>query len=919
MKKLFALFVILCLIPTFGCLASVTLEEAENAAEAAFPAEAGLLAADPVLVFRAEFEEGTLSGTQFLADGTMKTLEFTKNADQYITFASGEEADGNHYGKFVASYRWPSINLNNKLTDSRAGYYTVSLRLYQPAGQNDIQINRVGFNGATSSVNKGAYNTKGSWTTFTYTMSLESLSGVAFNPQFTDATATEFWVDDFCVWYTEEDPSAVKRTVTFANSFMVMDDDGNLVPDMEITTIPTLPAPASFDWLSEASLAFYSAASDNPERTFYGWSTTEDGQNIVHSIQMEEDVTVYAVFKFSDGTEDDRRYGRELVNLTFDEADSALNGYTYTENGKTYTMQHSGGVPYVGFWSVKDGALVFEHGAGDAAVNWGTYLFFNPDDETVFAEEGTYYVAFDLKIPDASKIGLLAGGFYYNSGSATLTAAVNGGNVTNYGDFWQNFSTYSATTNNPECFGAYFKTTASGGTIAADEELTIAIDNFRVYFVEAGHETQAAEETYTVTFDANGVDAVMPDSLTPKAMTVITPASSVPTDAADGKRFAGWAKTPDGEAIGRLYVTNDTTLYAVWFDSPAATDETYGTLVWFEDFETCAVGAKPTSGNGASYAWNPSSATFAVQSVNGNHVMSITGAKGTGKLFSTGVLVSGLTLPGDGEYTFVWDLTFVTHDGYNNIFYRYTPAGGSMVQGLVGKPDRYSDDPIAVGETAANITAHRVIAGEELSTPVAFFNFVLNASEEGTFTVYVDNLRIYYKPLEHNITSLNEFSVRVVGDAGLRFGAFVDAPTKLAASEIGFLVARTDSVGSDGTALVFSDSVKGNTATADDAEHVDTLSVDGNTVTYIYRSAYVKGAEIDRYFTDSLDGEQGFRYNAVLTKIASSYYHTSFTVRPYVKVSGVYFYGAPLVKNLYDAAAESGDTSDDFIQSILAN
>ena len=910
MKRTIALFLTLCLAVSLVCFASVTLEEAENAAEAAFPREeAKLLAADPVLVFKADFEGGTLTGTQYLENGSTQTLAFTKNADQYITFASGEETDGNHYGKFVASYRWPTINLNNKLTDSRAGYYTVSLRLYQPAGQNDIQINRVGFNGATSSVGKGAYSTKGSWTTFTYTMSLESLSGVAFNPQFADTTATEFWVDDLCVWYTEEAPAS-SMTVSFASSGMTL-SGGSLVAS---SGTATLPAAQTAAWLSELSLDGLTAESSDPYEAFYGWSTTADGTNIVSSVTVDKNLTLYAVFRTTDTA---RTFGKELIHLTFNETDSALNGYTYTENGKTYTMQHSGGVPYVGFWSVKDGALVFEHGAGDAAVNWGTYLFFNPDDETVFAEEGTYYVAFDLKIPDASKIGLLAGGFYYNSGSATLTAAVNGGNVTNYGDFWQNFSTYSATTNNPECFGAYFKTTASGGTIAADEELTIAIDNFRVYFVEAGHETQAKEETYTVTFDANGVDAVMPASLTPKAMTVITPANSVPTGLPLGKRFIGWSREPDGEPLGRLYVTGDVTLYALYDTAIPAVDDTYGELVWFEDFETSAVGTKPTSGNGASYAWNPSSATFAVQSVNGNHVMSITGAKGTGKLFSTGVLVSGLTLPGDGEYTFVWDLTFVTHDGYNNIFYRYTPAGGSMVQGLVGKPDRYSDDPIAVGETAANITAHRVIAGEELSTPVAFFNFVLNASEEGTFTVYVDNLRIYFKEYA-DVESIDEYAVRTVGTTGLRFSACVTGDTKLTAEEYGFLVAVADRVGGDGTALVFPESLEGNTATTDDASHTSSLTVSGTSVPFIYRSSYIKDSDIDISSAAIIDGEPSFRFNAVLTGIPKAEYRTNMLVRPYLKVNGRYYYASPLVKSLYDAALAYGDTQNDLIKDILS-
>ena len=83
--------------------------------------------------------------------------------------------------------------------------------------------------------------------------------------------------------------------------------------------------------------------------------------------------------------------------------------------------------------------------------------------------------------------------------------------------------------------------------------------------------TVFAEETYTVTFDANGgsgsmdaVTVVSGDSYTLPGCTFTAPI---------GKQFKGWAASENGEVISdtSIAVTKDITLYAIWEDIPVTT------------------------------------------------------------------------------------------------------------------------------------------------------------------------------------------------------------------------------------------------------------------------------------------------------------------------------------------------------------
>lgn len=933
-KTLLAMLLVSCFVLALKAAAIPALDVPFTAAEEPFAADASLLdASSPVLIYRNDFESESLAGTHYLENGNTENVDFElKNG---ITFASGEDTDGGHYAVLTTSSNgYPIIRLD--LADSREGFYTVTFRLRVPAGQANMSRVRENFNqnngaGAISATqadnpelaSNNQYTKKDTWSTFAITSaaSLAGLTSTEFLPAFWSGTPTAFEVDDFCVWYTPDGVLPDTVSIRFDESSYLYDYEAGELSWTPDSYADSLPADLTADWLSTVDLAAYEPVCAEDDISFYGWSTTPDGQNIVTAVKAEGDMTLYAVFAMGDSAQA-VTFGEELLNLTFDAADSLLSGTTYTENGKTYTTRT--GYFSSGYWTLEDGALVFEHGADDdTQIDWGAFAFFKPDDTTVFSRAGTYTVIADVKLETPADLKNIGYGFtYINPDTGKTATKLETYNITQsgspYGNWWYSVKSNGTNDVTPDAWGVFFRTSGTNMAIAANTAYRFAIDNLRLYFVPAGKEQQAAAETYTATFDANSTALTIPAAHTGTALSHMTLADYVPTGVPTTKRFTGWSLTADGPILKDLYLTRDVTLYAVLEDRITVVHPAYGVQIYFEDFESFANGATPTGHDGAAYTLTGDTKT--VQTVNGSKVLQITGTKKDGEnKFGHGIEIGGLVYPGEGTYTFVWDLTMVDHKGYSNIVYKYYDADQSKtVQSALGanQSHYWSNGSIEAGE-GYTVVGTREIAASELSGNSAWFTYAISGGDPGTYTVYIDNLAIYYKE-SVDLTSLDEYSIRTRGTKGLRFSAFITAEDKAKSSEYGFLVAEADKIGGDGSGLVFSDNVIGNTATTDDASHRDTITIGAADVPYLYRSAYIQGNDIDNGAPATVDGTNGFRFNAVLVNLTPERYHTDFVVRAYTRVNGIYFYATPRIKNLYDAAAASPDTENSYIQSILA-
>ena len=154
------------------------------------------------------------------------------------------------------------------------------------------------------------------------------------------------------------------------------------------------------------------------------------------------------------------------------------------------------------------------------------------------------------------------------------------------------------------------------------------------------------------------------------------------------------------------------------------------------------------------------------------------------------------------------------------------------------------------------------------------------------------------------------FSMRAGDKAGMRFYASVTASQKSEATEYGFVVARADvlsSIGYDNAELKIGLEYKGN----------------GEGKLYVKGAAYAAGTDLDKYITEE-DGKIIFA--AVCTGIDvtnKTQVTTQFVVRPYINIGGVYAYGKPVVKSLYEVA-QAIDTAElpaeivTYINTIIA-
>lgn len=195
--------------------------------------------------------------------------------------------------------------------------------------------------------------------------------------------------------------------------------------------------------------------------------------------------------------------------------------------------------------------------------------------------------------------------------------------------------------------------------------------------------------------------------------------------------------------------------------------------------------------------------------------------------------------------------------------------------------------------------------GWALSPNAGYSDVIDSVDLEGDLTVYA----VWGQP---QIQSSNLYSIRTKGTMGMRFSAFVTVAQREVATEYGFITALADSFADgDYTKLVFPDDMMGKTALAEGETKLGTLP-DGTR--YIYATSYTNDGSVDIH--SPVSGEDLFRINAVLVNIAESDYQTNYVVRPYIRVGNRYFYGEPMVNNLYTIAKESS-SDNEMIQSII--
>lgn len=166
------------------------------------------------------------------------------------------------------------------------------------------------------------------------------------------------------------------------------------------------------------------------------------------------------------------------------------------------------------------------------------------------------------------------------------------------------------------------------------------------------------------------------------------------------------------------------------------------------------------------------------------------------------------------------------------------------------------------------------------------------------------------------------------GAPGMRVAAFVDADSRARSVEYGFIVARKaafDSVGGNyETYLVF-------------PRGFDTSASQGTLAIgkpFSCGVAYKPDAEIDLVYT--ADGSTfgtgvqyerdfekgGLYYVGVLTgQDGYAQYKDDVVARPYLRVGTQYFYGAPIVRNIYDLAStyKAGGVENDFVETVLSS
>lgn len=180
-----------------------------------------------------------------------------------------------------------------------------------------------------------------------------------------------------------------------------------------------------------------------------------------------------------------------------------------------------------------------------------------------------------------------------------------------------------------------------------------------------------------------------------------------------------------------------------------------------------------------------------------------------------------------------------------------------------------------------------------------------------------EDVVLYVKMREINAPiTYDTCEIRTTNPGGLRFSAFLNAIELANTDEAGFIVARESTLDGDTNALVFPE---GFTSLTNEGATKSGTTASG--AAFVCGTGYSKSAGINRFGVASLNGEDGYRYTAVLVGMDSKEKYTEkFAARPYALIDGTYFYGAAKVQDIYTVAkalAEGGDTSD-YVTNIVA-
>lgn len=180
-----------------------------------------------------------------------------------------------------------------------------------------------------------------------------------------------------------------------------------------------------------------------------------------------------------------------------------------------------------------------------------------------------------------------------------------------------------------------------------------------------------------------------------------------------------------------------------------------------------------------------------------------------------------------------------------------------------------------------------------------------------------EDVVLYVKMREINAPiTYDTCEIRTTSPGGLRFSAFLNAIELANTDETGFIVARASALNDDTNALVFPE---GFTSLTNEGATKSGTTASG--AAFVCGTSYSKSAGINRFGVASLNGEDGYRYTAVLVGMDSKEKYTEqFAARPYALIDGTYFYGAAKVQDIYTVAkalAEGGDTSD-YVTNIVA-
>lgn len=202
---------------------------------------------------------------------------------------------------------------------------------------------------------------------------------------------------------------------------------------------------------------------------------------------------------------------------------------------------------------------------------------------------------------------------------------------------------------------------------------------------------------------------------------------------------------------------------------------------------------------------------------------------------------------------------------------------------------------------------------------------------------------IYYKPnVKVNLATAEANSIRTGGNAGIRFAAFINAPTLAEAQECGFIVARGDILEQKG--LDAADEVKIADGTVANKSAGSFAAQTASGLKLAGARNYVSDGSVTGKILETPDGqtpfgdygEQGSYFTGVVINLDNSYthadgttyahrYNTPLAARSYVKIGSVYYYGECRIKSIKDVAeaikAAGGDAytaNKDFIDKILA-